>query len=215
MNYSAIIVAAGSGSRFQSKVNKVWLPLNGQPLLWYSLKIFLSDPDCQQVIVAVSKEDQTYVNDLKTHFPTIKTIWGGSCREESVYHALVHVTSSHVLIHDAARPYLTVSLVNNVKNALTNHDSIIPALRVKELPTPDRMIEVEGVSYRIQTPQGFCFSKLLEAFKRASDENRLHEFRDDASVLERYTGIKATLVQGEEANLKITYPEDLPTFRAV
>jgi 2-C-methyl-D-erythritol 4-phosphate cytidylyltransferase len=215
MDYSVIIVAAGSGSRFQSKVNKVWLPLNGQPVLWHSLKIFLSDLDCHQVIVAVSKDDQFYVSELHEHFPTIETVWGGTCREESVYHALIHVKSSYVLIHDAARPYLTLTLLNKVKEALIIQDSIIPALPVKELSTPDRIIEVEGVSYRIQTPQGFRYSKLLEAFRRASDEECLHEFRDDASVLERYTGIQATLVKGDETNLKITYPEDLPKFSGV
>ncbi len=215
MEYSVIIVAAGSGSRFQSKVNKVWLPLNGQPVLWHSLKIFLSDPDCHQVIVAVSKDDQPYVRELQEHFPTIKTVWGGACREESVYHALIHVESSYVLIHDAARPYLRLNLLNNVKAALIIHDSIIPALPVKELSTPDRIIKVEGVSYRIQTPQGFHYSKLKEAFRRASDEECLHEFRDDASVLERYTGIQATLVNGDETNLKITYPDDLPKFNGV
>lgn len=210
MKYSAIIVAAGSATRFKSQLNKVWIPLRGKPVLWHSIEKFLSDSECTQVVVAVSRNDEKMIQKLKKEFPQIVTVWGGTCREESVFNALKIVSQEYVLIHDAARPFFSMNLLQSIKTELVHTKSVIPALQVKENDVPDRIVEIEGVSYRIQTPQGFHSKFLIDAFNLANEEKKLHLFRDDASILDQYLGIKATLIKGEIDNFKITYPEDLP-----
>lgn len=211
MKYSVIILGAGLGSRFNSTTNKVWHSLNGQPILNWSIQIFYMDPSCAQVIVVISQKDYEHAARLHKEFPSIHTVFGGHCREESVSNAVGHVTSEYCFIHDGARPYVSLNLVAKLADALLTSEAVIPAYVTESSKHPDREIIFNGQSYRVQTPQGFATPVLKNAFLQCRRANCFNEFRDDASLVEHYTGVIATVVPGDPKNIKITYPDDLKT----
>lgn len=211
MKYSAIILGAGLGSRFNSQLNKVWHSLNGQPILNWSITRFYSDPMCDQVIIVLSRVDQLHAASLHQQFPMIHTVLGGETREESVANAVSHITSDYCLIHDGARPFVSSDLITRVVDALSTQDAVIPAIDGDLPKHPDRELTRDGKKYRIQTPQGFKTSILVDAFTQCRRTQCFFNFRDDASLVEHFTNVKALIVDGDIKNIKITYPDDLRT----
>lgn len=209
MKYTAIIVAAGSGSRFGSSVNKVWHELNHRPVLYYSIDCFLNAPDCESIIVVHSSTDLPFINSLLTQYPSIKCVIGGSCREESVWNGLQLVRSPYVLIHDGARPFITIELINRIVDALSTHHSIIPVIDANQSDHPDREVVIQNRKVRVQTPQAFYTELIKAAFHACSDQKTFSNFRDDASIVEYYENREPFMVEGELSNKKITYSSDL------
>ncbi len=199
---SAVVVAAGKGERFGAP--KQWMLLGGKPLLWWSALGFGRHPRVDEVVLVVREEDLGRARQL--NLPKVeKIVHGGKTRSESVLNGVKAAAGEWVLVHDGARPLLSESLISRVIEALGKHSSVIPALRVADtVVRPDGTpVPREGL-LRVQTPQGFWREKLLEAFERAEGS-----FTDEGTLLKEVLGISPFFVQGEEANLKITYPEDL------
>jgi 2-C-methyl-D-erythritol 4-phosphate cytidylyltransferase/2-C-methyl-D-erythritol 2,4-cyclodiphosphate synthase len=206
MRIAAILVAAGSGSRFGTGTPKQFLPLAGKPVIRHAaeaLAAFVS----HLLPVGAAAPIQAALVGLD-HLPTVP---GGVTRQDSVragLEALVPHAPDIVLVHDAARPYIPPGTIPALLAALEETPGAIPALPVADtLKRALNGVIVETVPrealFRAQTPQAFRFHPLLDAHRAG-----IQGATDDASLLEA-AGLAVTIVPGAEDNIKLTYPEDL------
>lgn len=215
MRIAVIVLAAGSGSRFGSATNKVWLPLLGRRIISLSLSnAVMNFPGCRCILVINPADVSLASQVLQTETPDVKVelVNGGDSRHESEYNALMHLVPAIkdgsinvVLIHDGARPLATSKLFHDVAVAAHHHGGALPAIVVD--PREMDIISEKQV-VRVQTPQAFRAKELLSAYIQAHDEKFIGT--DTAACMERYfPSIKSVTVPGEVQNLKITYPQDL------
>lgn len=205
--YSAIILAAGSGSRMAAQKNKIFLNLGHKAIFEYSLDLFLSDPDCLEILLVGKLEEQANFSKFLSH--TVRFILGGAERQDSVRHALAEVTSDYVMIHDGARPFVTLLHLTLLK-AKENAILAVPVKDTIKQVTPLHEIN-ETVPrddlWAAQTPQFFKTDLIRKMHHTAALENFLGT--DDASLVEKYAQDAVTIVTGSYENIKITTPEDL------
>jgi 2-C-methyl-D-erythritol 4-phosphate cytidylyltransferase len=214
MKKYAIIVAGGTGTRMGSRTPKQFLLLNDKPVLFYTLKVFLEAyPDLQIVLVL----PQEYMDlgreiiDAYFDYSRIQITSGGETRFHSVKNGLGLVeTESIIFVHDAVRCLVTVELIHRCYENALDTGSAVPALRSKdsvrflnEEENDNEVVDRSKVVF-IQTPQTFHSRILLPAFEIDYKER----FTDEATVIEAF-GLKISLVEGEENNIKITSPVDL------
>lgn len=218
-NAAAIIVAAGKGQRMGASKNKVYLELKGRPLLSYTLEAFLQCPSIQQLIVVVADgEDvicqQEVINNLE-HQATVELCIGGATRQDSVFQGLQKASSSHpiVLIHDGARPLVSLALIQQVIDAAESFGAAIPGTPVVDsLKQVDEQHRIVGAPsrknlYQVQTPQGFHYDLIHKALSLATKESQ--HFTDDAGAVAHYSDVTPKLIPGEATNIKVTTPFDL------
>ena len=203
---------------------KQYLTVSGVPLLVYPLRILNSTEAIAEIILAVPESDLDYCQDSIVQGFGInkvsRVVAGGRRRQDSVRQALSAVASSYeyVLIHDAARPFVTVDMVNEAVTTAFQVGGAIVAI-----PMPDTVKRVDGNGlvqetlrrdplWLIQTPQVFRLSWLIEAHRFA--EERDLEVTDDAALIEQL-GYPVSVVQGNSTNIKITRPEDLQLGEAI
>ncbi len=214
MNISLIIVAAGFGRRLGG-VDKAFVKVAGKEIILYSFETFEKVPQIKEKIIVVNKKN---VDKAKSvfHGKNVKFVFGGNIRAESVKNGVLAAKERFVMVHDAARPFLSVSLIDRVINGLKGADSVIPTVKVK--PTI-KVIENSFVSKTldrntlavVQTPQLFRKEQLLSAYKKFTD---LSDITDESMLIEKL-GKRVRVVEGEETNLKITTPLDLIVAREI
>jgi len=214
MKKTAIIVAAGTGSRIHSETPKQFIPIGGVPMLAYSIKAFHKyDPEIE-IIVAINPDfsEQWEMLSKQSHINNIpvKIVHGGKERFYSVQNALNvigHITGL-VAIHDAARPFVSGLLIEKLFSHAENAGCAIPAIPIKDSIRAHVMDEWVGADrslFRaIQTPQVFDIEKLKNAYQHPFQT----KYTDDATVFES-AGNKIYLIEGEENNYKITTKMDL------
>jgi 2-C-methyl-D-erythritol 4-phosphate cytidylyltransferase/2-C-methyl-D-erythritol 2,4-cyclodiphosphate synthase len=216
MRVIALLMAAGSGSRFGAAEPKQFLPLLGKPILRHAAEALLADGAVQALLPVVAPGQAARVLSMLEGLPCLPAVEGGATRQESVragLEALADQAPDAVLVHDAARPILPPGSIPALLAALETHPGAIPAqpvtdtLKAGEDGTILRTVPRAGL-YRAQTPQAFRFAALLEAHRSATEEAT-----DDASLLEA-AGLPVALLPGSENNLKVTYPEDLARAEA-
>ncbi len=206
----ALIVAAGQSQRAGSGAPKQYRPLAGKPVLRWSLETFARHPAITDVHVVIGNDDRdrydSTVKDLVKAAPTI----GGATRQASVrkgLEALAPLKPDRVLIHDAARPFVSAALIGRVVDALDKAEAVAPLLPLNDTlrRCDDKGSEIlpRDSLFRAQTPQGFHFPAILEAHQRYAGKS----FTDDAALIEE-AGHSIASVPGEEMNLKLTTPED-------
>lgn len=214
---SAIILAAGKGSRMGEKINKQYLSIKGYPILYYTLKAFSENDHIDEIIVVVAEDEMEYCKNHiieKYNFSKVKSIViGGNERQNSVLNGLMAVSSCDiVLIHDGARPFIADSIINSGINYANCYGAaacgVIPkdTIKIKDsagfsLETPER-----EALFCVQTPQIFKYDLILDCHKRIHEEGI--KVTDDTMVVERY-GSRVYLYEGSYNNIKITTPEDL------
>lgn len=206
MTISAIIVAAGRGTRAGGAIPKQWQRLGAYCVCQHAVRTFENHPLIDQVILVVHPDDAPL--DHWVGPMTAQVTWGGATRSQSVRNGLAALSQGarHVLIHDAARPHVSNAIIDSVINALTTHDAAAPALAVSDTLWHGDAGTVSGTQdrtglYRAQTPQGFALAPLLAAYGTHP------EATDDVTVA-RAAGIHVAIVPGHPDNLKITTPED-------
>jgi 2-C-methyl-D-erythritol 4-phosphate cytidylyltransferase len=218
MSPAIIVVAAGRGLRMGKEVNKLYLDLNGKPMLYHSLRACLAAGLFEQFIIVVSPgEEELFCREiLLPYFTELNPVLvaGGNERQDSVFNGLQAVEPSCriVCIHDGARPLTPPLLFDRVLQAAARHGAALAAVPVKD--TVKRVNEdgvvvetpVRKSLWLAQTPQAFRLDWLLDAYRRADAEKWYAT--DDAALLERY-GYAVQVVEGDYRNLKITTPEDL------
>lgn len=211
MKYAAIIAAGGTGSRFGQARGKQLFEINGKPLLIITLEQFVGLVD--QLIVVIRREDIAQLQKYCELFeiPVDAIVPAGRERYDSVRQGLAAVAADidGVLIHDGARPNVTLELIESLKTALLSHQAVIPVVPVIDtikvvrndfvITTPKR-----SELYQVQTPQAFHTATIRAAYAQVS----VADCTDDAMVAERY-GIPVATVPGDRANIKVTNPEDI------
>jgi len=212
---AAILVAAGRGLRAGAGGPKQYRTLGGRPVIARAMAAFSSHPAVFVVQPVVNPDDasafEAAVSGLR-HEPPAS---GGATRQASVLaglEALARHKPDLVLIHDAARPFVSSELISRAIEAAPITGAAIPAIAVADTikiigdagqveATPDRS------RLRIaQTPQAFRFDVILDAHRRAAREGR-NDFTDDAALAE-WAGLTVTTFEGDPANMKLTTPED-------
>lgn len=210
MSFSAVVVAAGAGLRAGPGEPKAWRTLGGRPLVRWSVEGLLA-AGAREVVVVVAHDRVAQVDEALTGLQNWRAVTGGKTRAESVQAGLAAVTASRnqpVLIHDAARPFVTQEHVGRLLAALDVAEGAIPTL-----PVPDTLKRGEGLVdetvsrdglWRAQTPQAFRLGRLKAAYRSWPTGE---EPTDDASVMERAGGAVA-MVPGDPLLMKLTYPQD-------
>ncbi|HEY0420142.1 MAG TPA: 2-C-methyl-D-erythritol 4-phosphate cytidylyltransferase, partial [Acetobacteraceae bacterium] len=209
---AAVLVAAGTGSRFGASVPKQFLPLAGAPVLRHAAAALAREMTLIQP-VGDAEPIEAALRGIG-HLPPIP---GGATRQESVragLEALAPHAPDLVMVHDGARPYIPEGTIPALVAMLHNHYGAIPAVPVADTLKRGQdgiiagTVPREGL-FRAQTPQGFRFPLLLE-LHRAAPEGAT----DDAAILEA-AGHAVALVPGSEDNIKITHPQDLARMERI
>lgn len=232
---TAIVLAAGSGSRMKSKVAKQYMLLGGKPLIWYALHAVETSEIIDDCILVTTPEDTEYVRREiveKYGFQKVAAVTaGGAERYLSVGKALDVIsegnlknpnTDGYVFIHDGARPFLTEEILQNTYEAVKRYHACVAAMPVKDTVkiadddgfaavTPDRKRV-----WMIQTPQVFDVGLIVQAYGRLKEQlsdpdGKDITVTDDAGVVELFTETKVKLVEGSYRNIKLTTPEDIAT----
>lgn len=209
MDYTVIIAAAGSATRMQLGFNKVLYKTNNQTVLEKTVSPFLNDKKCKKIIIAANQKDMPSIQ-VMFDSKKIKVEIGGETRSHSVYNALKLVETEIVLVHDAARPFLTQSVINRVRNKVEEgFYSVIPTVVPIDAVLINGHRNSETIIKLVQTPQGFDTHQLRKAYEQAFKEKKLNHFKDDASIIEKYFQYPPAEVEGDIDNIKLTTPKDL------
>lgn len=222
----AILLAGGSGQRFGADRPKQFVRIGERTVLEHSLAAFEQSPHIDAVVVVSHPQHLNEVRQLlpsSQHPKLLAVVAGGAERQDSTLNALralAQITDSpleqiRILIHDAVRPAVSQSIIERVYTALHTHQAANLVV-----PVTDTLLEVNDngttaampsrARYRrVQTPQGFHAATLQHAYDVAlTDPN--FQATDDCGVVFRYLPeVEIALVEGEQRNIKLTYPEDL------
>ncbi len=219
--FLALIPAAGSGSRMGNELPKQYLPLNNHPMIYHAINTLWHNPLITQIIVVLAPDDTVWFKYDWSHFSKKLIILncGGVTRAESVLNGLLtakqqlNLVNSHdwILVHDAARPCLSMLQLENLINGLAEDEvggllAIPVADTLKLGNAKHRIMQTQPREnlWQAQTPQMFRYDLLVKALNNAANVN----ITDDASAIEAL-GLHPKLVHSDARNLKVTYPHDL------
>ena len=213
MTTFALIVAAGRGERLGAGRPKQYLPLAGVPILARTVAAFARHPRIDSVQVVIRPGDEALYEEAVRGFALPAPVAGGASRQESVRRGLDALDlhkPTRVLIHDAARPFVSAAAIDRVIDALETEPGAIAAVPVADTLKRGSEGRIAGTVdrsglWRAQTPQGFHFDAIRAAHHAAATRADL---TDDAAVAE-LAGLDVALVAGDEGNMKITTAEDL------
>lgn len=216
---TAIILAAGSGRRMNSAVPKQYLLLDGRPVLYYTLRAFEESAVTDIVLVIGADEMEYCRQEFMEKYRLSKitaVVAGGRERYHSVYEGLKAAAGSdYVLIHDGARPFVTADVIARSIEAVKVSGACAAGMPVKDtikVVDADGLVKetpVRSTLWQIQTPQSFSCPLITRAYKEMIASGRESSVTDDAMVLERMTGQRVRVIEGDYRNIKITTPEDL------
>lgn len=212
---AAILVAAGRGLRAGAGGPKQYRTIGGQTVILRAMAAFCQHPDVFAVQPVVNPDDIAIFNEAVASLNHQPPTNGGATRQASVHAGLEALAAEKpdiVLIHDAARPFVTPVVISRAIEAAQRTGAAVPAIAVTDTikqvsdggdveATPDR------AKLRIaQTPQAFRFDVILDAHRRAARDGR-SDFTDDAALAE-WAGLTVATFEGDPANMKLTTPED-------
>lgn len=223
---AAIVVAAGRGTRFstdEDSLPKQYQNLGGRPVISWALDVFLAHPAITDVVTVIHPDDERlYERAIAALGPLGREklrqpVFGGQTRQASVHNGLSAFeceNTGHVLIHDAARPFVTHTVMDNIlENLAQGKQAVLPAVPVVD--TLKRADEASGHLETVdrsrlwaaQTPQGFDYRTILEGHEKAILAGR-SDFTDDTAIAE-WQGVAVSLAEGDPDNFKITSRSDL------
>lgn len=237
MKNIAVILAGGTGRRMGSSVPKQFMELAGRTVIEHSIEAFCSHPAVDEVAVVVHPEwrgrFQAIVERNRWEKLT-KVIDGGSERYMSSLNAIMayidEPDDTNLLLHDAARPWVSADIISRVAAALQHNEAVgvaVPSTDTVwevhpdmngvweagnekfEIPRFVARIPERKLMWRAQTPQAFRLPLIRDAYQRALQDPQF-QATDDCGVVRKYMpGTKITVVEGEESNRKITFKEDI------
>ena len=218
---AAIIVAAGRGTRIRSDLPKQYRVLAGEPVIRSSLSLFAWHGEVSAVQAVIHPDDVASFEAAAKGLKLMPPVFGGATRQASVragLEALSSYSPGIVLVHDAARPFCSTTLVSRAIAACGRTGAAIPGLEVTDtIKSVDAAGEVTGTLNRaelrsVQTPQAFAFPALLDAHRKAAAAGR-DDFTDDAALAE-WAGLKVMAFAGEPGNTKLTTEDDFARAEA-
>ena len=208
---TAILLMGGTGERFGSETPKQFLNLSGKKIYLHTLDAFLAFSEFQAVLL-VCHPDHIEAVQAETTSPRVRVIPGGYSRQDSTYQGLLACPNetTHVVIHDAVRPFVSSKIIQDNLNALKKHDAVDTCI-----PSADTIVHAENIDtitsipnrnhyLRGQTPQSFSYPILLEAHEKHAH----HEASDDCRLVLDLE-VPVHIVSGSEDNIKITNELDL------
>lgn len=213
MSVAAVIVAGGSGFRAGGELPKQYQSIGGRPVIWWSCKAFAEHPGISlvQTVIGAGHEDlfMAATAGLNIAIPVV----GGSSRQDSCRNGIAAcVNHEKVLIHDAARPFVSADLISHIIAELDRSEGVIPGIPVADTMkfAPGGLIEHTVNRHNlwsVQTPQGFHTQEILAAHLQAQTQ-KLEGLTDDASVAEKF-GLQIRIIAGQHENHKLTTAEDI------
>ncbi len=237
MKNIAVILAGGVGHRVGAAIPKQFLPLGDRTVIEHSIETFNSHPAIDEVAVVVHPDWRGEFDTIasRNNWPKLtKVIDGGSERYMSSLNAIMayidEPDDTNMLLHDAARPWVSSEIIDRVVASLQYHEAVgvaVPSTDTVWEVHPDMGMEsgewrVESgvprfvariperrLMWRAQTPQAFRLPLIRDAYQRALQDPQF-QATDDCGVVRKYMpGVKISVVEGEERNRKITYKEDI------
>ncbi|MBO9098328.1 MULTISPECIES: bifunctional 2-C-methyl-D-erythritol 4-phosphate cytidylyltransferase/2-C-methyl-D-erythritol 2,4-cyclodiphosphate synthase [unclassified Rhizobium] len=217
-----IVVAAGRGERAGSPEDgpKQYRPIGGKAIIAHTLEGFMTWRQALQIVVVIHRDDERLLAKALggiSEAASVSTVFGGETRQQSVLEGLRSLKAAdvtHVLIHDAVRPFFNHTLLDEIMTALENGASaVLPAIQVadtlKRLGSVGLVVETVARAglYAAQTPQAFELTAILAAHEKAALDGR-SDFTDDASIAE-WAGLPVQLVAGSPDNIKLTIARDI------
>ena len=219
---SAIIVAAGKGTRMQMDEKKQFILVNDKSLVAWSIEAFQKCNDIDEIILVTNKEDIEFCKSEiveKYDYGKVRGIVaGGSSRGESVYNGLREAKCDYVLIHDGARPLISPTDISRCVEEVKVKKAVCMAVPVKDtIKVVDECGVIDKTPKRdtlwsAQTPQVFEYELIFMAYSKAIQDG--YESTDDCSVVERL-GIDVHVVMGSYENIKITTKEDVNYLKLI
>ncbi len=222
MKNVAVILAGGVGNRMGTEMPKQFLPLNGKTVLEWSVEAFHSNENIDEICIISHKDYIAKVEEMATinHWSKVKHILpGGTERYLSSMAAIKAYEGQKdvcLLIHDAARPFVSENIINKVVNALQEHKAVCVAIASTDtlLETDaqgEYIVAIPNRSHyrRVQTPQGFRLETIAKAYELGLQDPAFAATDDCGVVLHYLPSEPIYIVEGEEENRKITYIEDL------
>jgi 2-C-methyl-D-erythritol 4-phosphate cytidylyltransferase len=215
----AVILAGGVGGRLEKSLPKQFFKIAGKMVLEHTVDAFEKNESIDEIALVISEHYIFMVEDMiiKNQWNKVKRILAGGKERYHSSHAAVKayadVQDSNLIFHDAARPLVSQRIINDVVAAMDNYNAVDVAIN-----SPDTIIEVEGdiiksipdrmTMRRGQTPQGFKQKVIAEAYELAMlDKN--FKATDDCGIVKKYLpNERIVVIEGEEVNMKLTYPED-------
>lgn len=220
MKTFAIVLLAGSSTRFSSETKKQFFEINGKPVMFYSIDAFNKSKLIDEIVLVTAKEDIERVKEFvkENDFNKVKNVViGGSVRQESVRNGLdaIDEKDGFVLIHDGARPLVDEDTISSLINALDKFDGVSPAIKmVDTIVKANENGEISSFEdreqyFRIQTPQAFK----LELIKKAHRDFASEAMTDDLQLI-KLLNKKVGIIPGKEQLMKITKLEDTHAIEA-
>ena len=217
MKTKAILLSAGKGTRMNQSVSKQYLMLGNQTILSYSLEQFQKS-SIDEIILVTAQEDIEYVknNIVLPHKinKVTKIVAGGQERYLSVYQGLLATQNcDYVMIHDGARPFLTIDIIEDSIRAVQKYQACAVGVplkdSIKKLDREGYIVEnIERTDvWQVQTPQCFSYPLILGAYEKLLQSDI--KPTDDTAVVEYFTEVKVKMLMGSYENIKITTLDDL------
>jgi 2-C-methyl-D-erythritol 4-phosphate cytidylyltransferase/2-C-methyl-D-erythritol 2,4-cyclodiphosphate synthase len=213
---AAVVVAAGRGERAGGSLPKQYRPIGGEPMIRLTLRAFVDHPRIDFVQPVINSSDQTiYQQAIAGLESLLPAVTGGATRQASVragLEALAPRAPGLVLIHDAARPFVSDGLIERAMAAGRITAAAVPGIALADTvkSIDDRAVVIETLDRSrlriVQTPQAFAFASILEAHRKAAAAGR-DSFTDDAALAE-WAGQRVSMFEGEAANVKVTTNDD-------
>lgn len=217
--YSAIILAGGTGSRMHRAVPKQFLALAGKPMILHTLERLEQIEDIDEIIVVCFpqyKDQLQMLIDAYMLKKDYKLVDGGETRQQSAYNGVSVAKNENVIIHEAARPFVTVqefkALIEDEAENATYTVDIPFTVSVRSGNLIGGLLERDSL-VNIQLPQKFKREPLLKAYKQAEKDGLT--FTEDTSLLYYYTKCPIRVLEGTHNNIKITNPADLLTGETI
>ena len=218
--FHVIIPAAGTGNRMQNALPKQYLPLAGKPMISHVIQVFFNNPRIASIHLALSPDDGfwrslTLNPESKLHLHYT----GGASRSETVLNTLAVIDVADedwILVHDAARPGLSTALLDTLLDAL--QDAAVGGLLAMPVADTLKLSDEKNQVKKTVSRQHLWQAQTPQMFRYATLKKALSDFdgsaTDEAEAVEAL-GLQPKLVQGELANLKVTYPQDLEMLEAL
>jgi len=213
---TAIILAAGQGRRLDGDIVKALRRVQGMPLLAHSLRAFSGCASVDDIVVVTRSEDVETVRTIAATYGVRDCVAGGATRRDSSLAGIAAARGEIVLVHDAARPCVTVSLIERIIEGARDHGACVPVLPVHDtvrLADGGRLVAESTMHrrglVRVQTPQGFRKDRILSALEMCPGD-----LCDDAEAVLR-TGGRVAITDGEWTNLKLTTLQELGAISRV
>ena len=225
MNCIAVVLAAGSGKRMGGKTAKQFLELDDKPILAHTLIRLSNCASVDGLIVVAPEKDITFCRSEVVEKYKIKKILnivaGGGRRQDSVMNGLenlLDINPKYILIHDGVRPFFSCGLIDRILSELDVHQGVIPGMKVVyTIKKADENGVIQQTIPRrslweIQTPQGFCFDLIYDAYNKVQSQKI--DITDDAMAVELLGG-NVKIIEGNKENIKITRPLDIVLAREI